>query len=88
MNTFNHPYSFKFHFSLSETERGECGRDLIKTKRHKLINWKTGFFFDQVGYELFRIIFAALYIVYIGLLLFISYGMHLVELRCSKSASL
>ncbi len=37
---------------------------------------------------LFQNILATLYIVYIGLLLFISYEMHLVELCCSKSVSL
>ncbi len=46
------------------------------------------FVFDRVGYKLFQNILATLYVVYIGLLLFISYEMHLVELRCSKSASL
>ncbi len=45
-------------------------------------------FLDQVGYKLFQNILYALYIVYIGLLLFISYELHLVELCCSKSASL
>ncbi len=51
--------------------------------------WKTDFLlFDQIGYNLFQNILAALYIVCIGLLLFNLYEMHLVELRCSKSASL
>ncbi len=46
------------------------------------------FYFNQVGYKLFQNILAALYIVYIGLIVIISYAMHLVELPSSKSASL
>ncbi len=50
-------------------------------KRLKLtqVEKRQDLFSNPVGYKLFQNILATLYIVYIGLLLFISYEMHLVE---------
>ncbi len=56
-------------------------------KKTQIDTVRQDFFFFQVGYKLFQNVLAALYIVY-RLLLFILYEMHLVELCCSKSATL
>ncbi len=90
MNKYNHPYSFKFHFSNPWPTEEHGGRDL-NLKQDS--NWhrqskRLDFFGSSRVQVILKHFGHFIYIVYIGLLFFISYEMHLVELRCSKSASL
>ncbi len=93
MNKSNSPYSFKFHFSFSVTDRDEWRQEFKSLKRLKLTQTQTelkyGIFFPEHGrVEVISKHFGhVIYSVFRPTIINL-YEMHLVELHCSKSTSL